>query len=183
MKNTPTLNGVNTDEFEKTVNAIQHDPNLAQCTFRAKNEWIEGGHNCATVKDFYAVGHEDTSRAKPFRIEADEPPAFLGTDQGANPVEYLLSALSSCMTTSMVYHAAANGVKIDELESEIEGDMDLQGFLGLAEGVRPGYQNIRARFRVKSDGSAEQLESYTRFSPVFDVVSHSVPVSVQIEKK
>ena len=83
----------------------------------------------------------------------------------------------------MVYHAATNGVKIDELESEFEGDLDLQGLLGLSKSVRPGFQAIRATFRVKTDGSIEQLESYTKFSPVFDVVSRSVPVSVRIEKK
>jgi len=183
MKSTTTLNGVDTAALVNTVHAIQKDPSLAQCKFRARNQWIEGGHNCATVKEFYAAGQEDTTRRKPFELKTDEPPVLLGVDRGANPVEYLLSALSGCMTTSMVYHAAANGVKIDELESEFEGDLDLQGFLGLSKSVRPGFQAIRATFRVKTDGSIEQLESYTKFSPVFDVVSRSVPVSVRIEKK
>jgi uncharacterized OsmC-like protein len=183
MKSTATLNGVDTEALVNTVNAIKSDPKLAQCKFRAKNQWIEGGHNCASVKEFYAAGQEDTTRTKPFELKADEPPVLLGTDLGANPVEYLLSALSGCMTTSMVYHAAANGVKIDELESAYEGDLDLQGFLGLSDSVRPGFQAIRVTFRVKTDGTTEQLESYIKRSPVFDVVSRSVPVTVRIEKK
>ncbi len=183
MKATTALNGVDTEALANTVNAIKNDPALAPCQFRARNQWIEGAHNRATVKDFFAAGREDTTRTKPFELNADEPPVLLGQDRGANPVEYLLSALSACITTSMVYHAAANGVKIDELESEFEGDLDLQGFLGLSPEVRPGFQTIRATFRVKSDGSAEQLESYIKRSPVFDVVSRSVPVTVRIEKK
>jgi uncharacterized OsmC-like protein len=98
-------------------------------------------------------------------------------------VEHLLAALSACMTTSMVYHAAAHGTKIEELESDFSGDLDLQGFLGLREDVRPGYQGIRAKFRVRSDAPTEELASYVKFSPVYDVVSKSVPVSVEVEKK
>jgi uncharacterized OsmC-like protein len=177
------INGVNTSELAKTIQVFKESPNLAQCKFRAKNHWIEGGHNRVNVKDFYAAGKEVTSRQKAFEISADEPPELLGADRGANPVEYLLAALSSCMTTSMVYHAAARGIKIEELESEFEGDLDLQGFLGLSEDVRPGYQTIRATFRVKTDGDPDQLSEFTKFSPVFDVVSKSVPVTVKVEKK
>ncbi len=176
------LNGVNTDDLNKTVNTIRGTPDMGQCQFRAHNEWIDGGNNHVQVKDFHAAGQEITSRTKPFEFDADEPPLLLGHDRGANPVEHLLGALSSCMTTSMVYHAAANGIKIEELESDFEGDLDLQGFLGLAD-VRPGYQEIRANFKVKSDAPAEKLESFTKFSPVYDVVSKSVPVKVTIEKK
>lgn len=176
------MNGVSTDELSKTVDTIRQAPELGQCRFRAHNEWIDGGNNHVKVKDFYAAGQEVTSRPKPFEFDADEPPLLLGQDRGANPVEYLLSALSSCMTTSMVYHAAANGIRIEELQSDFEGDLDLQGFLGLGENVRPGYQEIRATFRVKSDAPVETLESFTKFSPVYDVVSKSVPVRVKIEK-
>ena len=86
------------------------------------------------------------------------------------------------MTTSMAYHAAARGIKLDEVESTLEGDLDLHGFLGLSEGVRPGYENIRVIFKVKGDGSAEELARLIDYSPVFDVVSKSVPVSVRVEK-
>lgn len=183
MAQQKSVNGVQTDELAKAMQTFRKSPDLAQCRFRAKNKWVEGGHNRVTIKDFYAGGQEVTSRTKPFEMYADEPPALLGSDRGANPVEYLLAALSACMTTSMVYHAAAHGIHIEELESEFEGDLDLQGFLGLADDIRPGYQAIRATFRVKTDGNPEQLEAFTRFSPVFDVVSKSVPVSVRVEKK
>ncbi|MHA3775145.1 OsmC family protein [Verrucomicrobiota bacterium sgz303538] len=176
------MNGVSTDELEKTVESIRDHPELGKCKFRAHNEWLDGGNNHVRVKDFYAAGQEVTSRAKAFDFDADEPPLLLGHDRGANPVEYLLTALSACMTTSMVYHAAANGIKIEELESDFEGDLDLQGFLGLADDVRPGYQQIRATFRVRCDAPTEKLGEFLKRSPVYDVVSKSVPVVVNIEK-
>ena len=177
------MNGISTEELEKTVENVREHPELGKCRFRAHNEWLDGGNNHVRVKDFYAAGQEITSRREAFDFDADEPPLLLGHDRGANPVEYLLTALSSCMTTSIVYHAAANGIKIEELESDFEGDLDLQGFLGLSDKIRPGYQQIRATFRVKCDAPAEKLEEFTKFSPVYDVVSKSVPVVVKIEKK
>jgi hypothetical protein len=100
------VNGINTEELSKTISAVQENSALGKCEFRAKNHWIEGGQNSTTVKGFYGAGQVN-SRSVPFQFNADEPPALLGQDSAANPVEYLLTALSSCMTTSMVYHAAA----------------------------------------------------------------------------
>jgi uncharacterized OsmC-like protein len=95
----------------------------------------------------------------------------------------VLHALASCLTTSLVYHAAAKGIKIEEVESRLEGDLDLRGFLGLSNDVRKGYHNIRVTFRVKSDASAETLRELCRYSPVFDIVSNPVPVLVSLEKR
>lgn len=106
---------------------------------------------------------------------------LLGQDQGANPVEYVLHALAGCMTTTMVYHAAASGITIESVETELEGNLDLHGFLRLDENVRNGYENIRVNFKVKSDATPEQLADLARISPVFDIVSNPVNVSVNIE--
>ena len=105
---------------------------------------------------------------------------LLGEDHGANPVEYVLHALAACLTTSLVYHAAARGIRIESVESELEGDLDLRGFLGLSEKVRKGYQQIRVHFTIKSDASAEQLRALTTFSPVHDIISNPVPVEIAI---
>jgi uncharacterized OsmC-like protein len=107
---------------------------------------------------------------------------LLGKDQGANPVEFVLHALAACLTTSLVYHAAARGIRLESVESQLEGDLDLQGFLGLSDQVRRGYKEIRVKFKVKSDASSEQLKELTKFSPVYDIVSNPVPVSIQIER-
>jgi uncharacterized OsmC-like protein len=175
-----TINGVNVEQLGASISAIQGEPGLGKFQFRARNTWINGGHNRTTIKEFYGVGKEDTNRTKPFVLDADEPPVLLGEDQGANPVEFVLHALAACLTTSMVYHAAAQGIKIDSVESRLEGDLDLRGFLGLSKEVRPGYQNLRIHFTVKSDAPAEKLRELTKYSPVFDIVSNPVPVAISV---
>ncbi|MBX3300949.1 MAG: OsmC family protein [Nitrospira sp.] len=177
------INGVDVERLGQTVQAIQKDPVLAKSQFRAVNRWISGGHNRSMIQGFYAAGQEDTSRMNPFVLDADEPPVLLGQDKGANPVEFVLHALAACVTTSLVYHAAARGIRLESVESQLEGDLDLQGFLGLSDQVRRGYKEIRIKFKVKSDASSEQLKELTKFSPVYDIVSNPVPVSIQIERK
>jgi len=175
------INGVNVTRMGETVDAVKHDPKIAKFQFRAQNKWVYGGHNQTTIQGFYGAGTEDAVRTQPFVLDADEPPVLLGEDKGPNPVEYVLTALVSCMTTTMVYHAAAQGIKIESVESTLEGNLDLQGFLGLREDVRKGYENITVRFKVKSDASPEALEALTKNSPVYDVVTNPVPVSVVVE--
>ncbi len=114
----------------------------------------------------------------------DEPPILAGNDEGANPVEHLLHALASCVTTSMVAHAAVRGIQIEELESELEGDIDLRGFLGLAADVPKGYTNIRVKFKVKTDAdNIEKLKKLAEFSPVYNTLIHGTNVDIQVEPK
>lgn len=176
------VNGVDVERLGATIQAIQQTPTLAASQFRAKNRWIMGGHNRSTIQGFYGAGQEDTTRTNPFVLDADEPPVLLGKDQGANPAEYVLHALAACLTTSLVYHAAARGIRLESVESHLEGDLDLQGFLGISDKVRQGYKQIRAQFTVKSDASPEQLQELTKYSPVYDIVSNPVPVSISVRK-
>ncbi len=84
----------------------------------------------------------------------------------------------------MVYHAAVRGIKLEEVESELEGDLDLRGFFAISDEVRPGYQEIRANFKVKTDAeNVETLKELIKLSPVYDVVSNGTRVNVQIETK
>jgi len=174
------INGVDTDRMGATIEAVQNNPILATFQFRAKNRWITGGHNRSTIQSFYGAGQEDNLRTTPFVLDAGEPPVLLGNDEGANPVEFVLHALAACLTTSLVYHAAARGIRIESVESTLEGDLDLQGFLGLSDQVRRGYKEIRVNFTIKTDATAEQLKELTKFSPVHDIVSNPVPVSISI---
>jgi uncharacterized OsmC-like protein len=180
---TAVINGVNVDRMGGMIQTIQQNPKLGTFQFRAKNRWMTGGHNRSTIQSFYGPGQEDTTRKKPFVLDADEPRVLLGTDQGANPYEFVLHALAAGLTTSLVYHAAALGIHLESVESELEGDLDVQGFLGLSDKVRRGYKEIRVRFAIKSDAPAEQLDELIRFSPVLDIVSNPVPVSIQIDKQ
>lgn len=175
-----TINGVNVEQLGANISAIQGNTELAKFQFRATNTWINGGHNRTTIKEFYGIGQEDTTRTEPFVLDADEPPVLLGEDHGANPVEFVLHALAACLTTSMVYHAAAQGIKIDAVESHLEGDLDIRGFLGISPDVRPGYKNLRVNFTVKSDAPAERLKELAKHSPVFDIISNPVPVAISV---
>jgi uncharacterized OsmC-like protein len=182
----PTLiNGVNVDQLMGTVNAIKENPDLARFQFRARNEWLDGGHSRTFIQGFYGAGQEDTSRTKPFVIEGDEPPVLLGENTAANAVEAVLHALASCLAVGFIYNAAAQGIKIDSLEFELEGDLDLHAFLGLSDQVRPGYENIRLSYRVKSDAPREKIvalcEYVQKTSPVLDIIRNPVPVSISLK--
>jgi uncharacterized OsmC-like protein len=176
------INGVNVTALGETVEAVKAQPEIAKFQFRIKNKWLGGGHNRSEIKSFYGACQEDSTRTEPFVLDNDEPPVLLGKDQGANPVEYVLHALAGCMTTTMVYHAAARGIHIESVETELEGDLDLHGFLRLDDTVRNGYENIRVKFKVKSDAAPEVLADLARISPVFDIVSNPVNVAVDIQK-
>lgn len=177
------LNGVDTTRLFATIDAIHGKPTIADFRFRADNHWINGALNRTSIGSFYGAC-ETHVRDKPFVLDKDEHPVLLGGDAGPNPVEYVLAALAGCLTTSLVYHAAARGIRVDEVESRYEGDLDLHGFLGLDDHVRNGYQQIRVTFRVKADASdeeiAELVELARKRSPVFDIVSHPVPVKVEL---
>lgn len=174
------VNGVDVAELREKAQALKEDPELAKFHFQARNQWLDGGHSRTTVTKFHGV-KEDIAHDRPFELEADEPHILLGGDQGANPVEHLLNALVTCLTGAMVYHAAIRGIHIEELESTVEGDIDVRGFMGLSDEVRKGYQNIKVSFRVKADAPAEKLEECARFSPVFDTVTNGTSVDLQVE--
>ena len=177
-------NGVDTEQLFGTLDALKADPSLAKFQFRARNRWIEGAHNRTTIRDFYAANQEDTSRAEEFVIDAGEPAILLGSDTGANPAEYLLHALAACLTTSLVYVAAARGIHLTAVESTLEGDMDVQGALGLSDDYRNGFEQIRVSFRVEGDAPEEKLQEFVaraqQRSAVFDMVTNGVPVTVEV---
>lgn len=177
------VNGIDMDTLQSTINAIKEDPELGKCRFHISNKWINGNHNRTTVKSFYAA-KEERQHKEPFELDCDEPALLAGEDQAANPVEHLLNSLAGCMTTSMVAHAAVRGIHIEELESQVEGDIDLRGFLGLAEDVPKGYTNIRVKFKVKADvENMERLKRLTQYSPTFNTLIHGAKVDIVVEPK
>jgi uncharacterized OsmC-like protein len=180
------INGINVDQLISTIEQVKENPAIAQFRFRASNRWIGGTHNRATVKGFYGALKEDNSR-NPLAFEIDEPPVLCGENLGANPVEYLLVALSGCLTTSLIAHSAARGIEIKNVESRYEGELDLQGFLGISDEVPVGYKNISVYFKIEADVSDEKKEELIRmaqkYSPVFNSIAKPVPVSVQLDKQ
>ena len=180
------VNGVSVTKLFGIIKAIQENPEIAKFNFGAKGKWVKGGHNRTTITDFYGACQTHV-RSQPFVFEMDEPPVLLGENHGANAGEYALTALSGCLTTALIYHVAAQGIKIEEVESTLSGDVDLHGFLGLDENIRNGYEKINVTFRIKSDASEEKLRELVELaqkrSPVLDMFSHPTPVEVSMEKK
>ena len=180
-----SVNGVNVSKLFGTVEAIKENPEIAEFNFKARGKWVNGGHNRTTINEFYGAC-QNFQRKEAFVFEKDEPPVLLGEDHGANPVEYVLAALDGCLITSLIYHAAAKGIKIDEVETSFSGDLNLHGFLGLDENIRNGYDKIKVGFKIKADAPKEKLQELVQLaqkrSPVFDIVSHPTPVEVSLKE-
>ena len=177
-------NGVDTERMFATLDLVKEQPELARFQFRATNRWIDGAHNRSTIKGFYAAGGEDQTRGEAFVIDAGEPAILLGSDTGPNPAEYLLHALAACLTTSIVYVAAARKVELTSVESTLTGDMDVRGALGVDDEPRNGFERISVSFRVAGNAPAEKLrdvvERAKARSAVYDMVTGGVPVAVEV---
>jgi uncharacterized OsmC-like protein len=178
------LNGVDTPNLFATINAVKGTPELAKFQFRATNRWVSGTCSETTIESFDGAGGTHSHKAT-FKATADHPAVLVGADRGPLPVEFLLHALASCITSGIGNIAAARGVKLTEVTSKIEGDINLLGILGLSDKVRNGYERIKLTFTIKGDAPAEKLRSIVEQgrdrSAVYDVVTNGVPVEIKIE--
>ena len=177
-------NGVDTEKMFATLDLLKAQPALARFQFRAANRWIDGAHNRSTIKSFYGAGDEDATRTEAFELDAGEPAILLGSDTGPNPAEYLLHALAACLTTSIVYVAAARNVKLTSVESTLTGDMDVRGALGVDDEPRNGFERIGVSIRVAGHAPEKKLrevvERARERSAVYDMVCNGVPVAVEV---
>jgi uncharacterized OsmC-like protein len=178
--NTSMLNGVDVQALKETITYLGENPEMAQFKFRARNRWIDGSRNETSIDEFHALG-EDHERAKTHVVNVDQPALILGQDTAPNPVELLLAALSSCITSTAVLHAGAEGVSIDKLSSEIEGSMNLEGYMGIDPEVRPGYNEIVLKLKARSSADSDRLMELVSKSPVLDVLRNGTRVKIDIE--
>lgn len=177
------VNGVDTEKLSATIEAVKADASLATFQFRLSNQWIGGGENHSRIDHFYGVGQEMRHK-QPFCLVSDEPEVLLSGDRGPNAGEYVLHALASCLTGALVYHAAARGIAVKGIATQLDGDIDLQGFLGLSKDVRRGFENIRVVFEIDADcdeaGKQDLIAMAQAYSPVFDMLSNGLPVSCRL---
>lgn len=179
-------NGVDVGKLMATIEAIQSNPDLARFQFRARSQWEGGARSVTSIQEFHGAGQEDTSRTRPFEVPGDEPAVLLGSNTAPNAVELALTALASCLSVGYVYNAAAQGIQIEALDFDLEGDLDLHAFLGLKKPgeSRPGFSSIHVTCHVKADAPRERLvelcEYVQRTSPVLDIIRNPVSVSVEL---
>ncbi len=181
--NDTVRNGVDTATLFATLNAVNDQRELATGQFRVRNRWVSGTHNRSTFSDFYVAGGEQQHR-QTFSADADHPAVLVGDDNGPTGAEYVLHALAACLTHGIANIAAARKVDLREVTSTIEGDVDLQGVLGMSDEVRNGYSQIRVHFTVEGDAPAEKLreivEQSRARSAVFDVLTNGVPIAIDV---
>ena len=179
----PTRNGVDTATLFATLDAVRATPQIGTFQFRATNRWISGTHNQSTLHGFYGAMQE-MEHQQPFVFDADHPAVLVGADHGPTPVEFLLHALAACLTAGIANIAAARGVNLESVESTVEGDIDLNGILGLSDDVRNGYEQIRISFKLRGDDPeklAKIVEQSRKRSAVFDVLTNGVPVAISVD--
>jgi uncharacterized OsmC-like protein len=175
------LNGVDTPTLFATIDAVKAQPELGKFQFRATNRWMSGTHSRSRIETFSGAGGEHRHMGD-VQFDADHPAVLVGTDKAPAAVEFLLHAIAACITSGIGNIAAARGVKLTEVESTVEGDIDLRGILGLSNEVRNGYERLRVNFRIKGDASPEKLreivEQSKARSAVFDVLTKGTVVEV-----
>src|SRR5262245_27801119 len=177
-------NGVDTPTLFATLNVVKAQPELAKFQFRATNRWISGTYSRSRIEMFSGAGGEHRHTGE-VEFPADHPAVLVGGDKAPTPAEFLLHAIAGCITSGIGNISAARGVTLTEVESTVEGDIDLRGILGLSGEVRNGFSQIRVHFKIKGDASPEKLEAIVKQSQarsaVFDVLTNGTSVVVTAE--
>lgn len=184
---TRSINGVDIEQLAGTFTAIKQNPEAAIYNFRAQNTWVGGTRSFTEIKEFSPIGGEITAEES-FIIDGDEIPELLGSNSSPNAVAYILHALASSLAVGITYTASAWGIICDGLQIDLEGKLDLQGFLGLSQKVRPGFQEINVRAVLSCANLTESYqesiralnEHVQRTSPVLDMLRNPVKVNVEL---
>ena len=180
----PRRNGVDVATLFATLDAIKDQNEIAKFQFRASNTWVSGTHSRSQFSDFYGAMQE-MEHKHVTRLDADHPAVLVGQDNGPTPIEYVLHAIASCLTSGLANIAAARGVDLHKVTSTVEGDIDILGILGLSNGtVRNGYKQIRVTFHIEGDADDATLrglvEQSRRRSAVYDVLTNPTPILINV---
>ncbi|MEM0908389.1 MAG: OsmC family protein [Pseudomonadota bacterium] len=174
-------NGVNVDALLAAREALTEAPAAAQFTWRAECEWVEGVHSRTTIKSYFGLGEEQPHN-QAITIDADHPPQFAAGDEGATPVEIVLSGLASCLTAGIAAVAQNRGIQLHKVTSRVEGDMNVYGILGIDADVRNGFSAVRVHFDIDADASADEIAALVaqsqKRSAVFDIITNPTNVHV-----
>ena len=176
-------NGVNVAALLDAREALKAAPEAAQFTWRSTTRWERGVHTTSTVKDYAGLGAEQTHKQES-TFTADHPEVFAAEDHGITPIEYLLVGLGSCLAAGVASVAQNRGIQLRSVESKLEGQMDIQGILGMDSDVRNGYNGIKVTFNIDADASKEDIEALVaqsqKRSAVFDALTNPTDVAVEV---
>jgi uncharacterized OsmC-like protein len=180
---TPVNNGVNVEALLGAREAMTGTPAAAAFTWRAANEWVNGTHSRTTIEKFFGVGDEQ-SHDQAFVLDTDHPPVFASEDNGVTPVEMVLAGLAGCLSAGVAAVAQHRGIQLNSVVATIEGDMDVQGILGIDADVRNGFNDIRVRYEIVADASPDEVRAVVaqsqKRSAVFDVITNPTNVTVEV---
>ena len=182
IKNDPIVNGIDTDQVVNLVTKVAEDEAYGKFQFRAHNQWIYGSRNRTLIQGFFAGGEEDTSRNEALSVDADQPKFLAGKNTAPNSIEHYLHALTSCLTTTLTYHASVQGIEIDQVSVSAEGDINVRGYFGVSDEINRGYECIRVAMKVRSSADVDRLTTLAMYSPVYEMVSKGVNVKFSMTK-
>ena len=181
-KNSYEFNGINTQILNAAFESMRDLPEMAKVTFSAKSEW-NGGFSVTTTSKDFVMGSQNIVRNTEYKMQYDYPNQFSGQGRGPTVCEACMGALGACLTQTIAGHATSRDIKIDSIEIIVEGDLDMRGWTGISNDVRPGAQQLRVKMNIKSDtATKEQInelyEIGKRFSPAFDTITNGISVVV-----
>ncbi len=184
MSEATVNNGVNADALVAAREALTEAPQAAQFNWRASCEWKNGTHSHSTVEGFFGLG-EEQKRSKTFAFDADHPEIFASEDLGATPVEYVLVGLASCLTAGVAAIAQYRDIQLKSVKATIEGDMNIQGILGIDDEVRNGFDGIKVTYEIDADAGRDDIEALVaqsqKRSAVYDIVTNPTAVTVEVK--
>lgn len=177
-------NGVNVDALVAARAALTDAPEAAQFKWRAACEWKDGTHSHSIVEGFFGLGEEHKHK-RTFTFDADHPEIFASDDLGATPVEYVLVGLASCLTAGVAAVAQYRNIQLNSVRATIEGDMDIQGILGIDSDVRNGFGGIKITYDIDANASRADIEALVaqsqKRSAVYDIVTNPTNVTVTVK--
>ncbi len=179
----PVDNGVNVEALLGAREALTAAPEAAQFKWRASCTWVNGTHSNTTVKSFFGLGAEQSHKVE-YSYDADHPEIFASEDKGISPVEYVLVGLASCLTAGVAAVAQNREIQLKSVSATLEGDMDVQGILGIDSDVRNGFSAIRVTYNIDADASPEDIKALVaqsqKRSAVYDIITNPTNVTVEV---
>ena len=160
------------NSLKETINNLQKDfsanPENAVVQYESTSILKEGLQSNVQLRDH--------------KLIVDEPKSFGGKDEGPSPVELILAALATCQEITYKAFATALGINLESVSVNLNGTLDLQGFLGLNKNTRPGFQNITGNVDIKSSSSQTEIDKLisivNQHCPVLDILTKGVPIKL-----